>query len=515
MQKYITHIYILLFVIAAYILLPMTNSEYLYALQENSLFMRGHTFMEETVNNHGGWFAYIACYLTQFFYHPWIGSTILIIFWVVIYYLLVSVCRLKPWTNCILLIFPIQLLYNVLDLGYGLYGIKTVGYPFRGTLVALSIAILCCSVLAIYQRLTRNRRFSHRLVLATTYLSLIAIAILFLLLLPSPAKKTSSIRTTLFDANFRHELVMHRATCERRWDDVLAEAPKTLDKDHQRPTNLMVLYKNIALMNKGELISRMFEYDSRGVLPEKDNKCKTSIARQAAPVLYYYMGLPYYSYRWAIENSVRYYMTIDRLKMLVRCAIMNREFQVAMKYISMLKSTTFHKKWALEQEAMIRDNALMIGSEDFKSIFPLTTIENELGTDDADVEAFIYDHYSNYISANPAIEELALASSLQTQSVEEFMIHFYHYTLNHPDAPVPSLLQEAAYMLGPTDLSPIDISGFSFDEVTKMQFRDFNQEYNALRSQGKSQSDMAEALRAKYGNTYWWFYCFYDDHKPY
>ena len=70
MRIRIEHIYILAFIIVAYILLPVMNADYLFTIQENNVFISGHTFMMDIVKNEGGWVAWVACYLTQFFYTP-------------------------------------------------------------------------------------------------------------------------------------------------------------------------------------------------------------------------------------------------------------------------------------------------------------------------------------------------------------------------------------------------------------------------------------------------------------
>ncbi len=36
-------------------MLPACNSDYLYTLQDNSIFIQGVTFMQDIVNHHGGW----------------------------------------------------------------------------------------------------------------------------------------------------------------------------------------------------------------------------------------------------------------------------------------------------------------------------------------------------------------------------------------------------------------------------------------------------------------------------
>lgn len=493
----------LVFIIVCYILLPIMNLDYLFALQEHSLWVKGRTFMMDTVADRGGWISYIACYLTQYFYYPWLGSTFLIALWVVIYYLLNKAFNLTDaWSFIPLLIltfFPIQ----VLSLGYWLYISKCPGFAFIPTLYACIIAvfILCVSFMISFIKNDNIRKYKAVLLVP-----------IFIVILSSFCKsfaKYDQFAVTLNDVNFKHELRMYKAVEECRWEDVIKEAPKQLDAKHKKPTSLMVLFNTIALLNTNQLIETIFTYDNCGTLPAKYDDTKITIAKQAGPLLYYYYGLVNYSYRWAIGNSVKYYPQVDNLKMLTRCAIFNQEFDVAMKYINILKNTTFYRSWALEQQSMIMDSRKYMETAEYNYVSPLVDVQDELDTDNSNIFDYILDHFSNFNTSAYPKEELSIVASLLLQHEEEFMIHFYNFTQNHPQAAMPTSMQEAAYLIGPTDLSPIDISQYPFDMNVKTSFAQFNEDYNINKSMRMSDKESANKMKAIHGTTYWWYYYFY------
>ena len=115
MKKYLKYIYLFAFITVAYILLPVMNGDYLYTIQDNNVFINGHTFMMETVTGEGGWIVWVARYLTQFFYHPWLGSTILILFWVAIYWITIRMFNIKDKWCFAALAIPVFLLYDLLS----------------------------------------------------------------------------------------------------------------------------------------------------------------------------------------------------------------------------------------------------------------------------------------------------------------------------------------------------------------------------------------------------------------
>lgn len=496
------YIYATLLIIVCYALLPLMNYEYLFTLQEHSFWVKGHTFMTETVNDHGGWIVYISTYLTQYFYHPWLGSTIIIAIWVFIYFLLNKTVKLSDRFTFWPLICLCKLPFCLLSLGYWIYYDKCPGYAFVPTAYALIIALIAFIINLPLQKI-KNEYFTY------AKASIIVLAILLI----SPYTVHNQFAVTMSDSNFRHELNMIHALEEYRYQDIIEESPKVLDKDHEHPTNLMVMMRNIALLNTDQLIEKMFEYDNTTVLPTMTDSLKVHLASQAGSLLYYHYGLVNYAYRWAIENSVKNYMTFDRMKMLIRCAIFNKEFEVAMKYINILKASTFHRDWAKEHEAWIMDNRLFMESQDYQFITPLLVYDNELDSDNSNVMLYILEHYSNFNFSDYPKEELSMASSLFLRYEEEFMIHFLNFTQNHPQDTAPIIAQQAAYLLGPTELSPVDVSQYPFDIYMKTLFQNFNQDYQA--AEGKEEAQKANSLRDKYGNTYWWYYYFQPELKYY
>ena len=62
------------FLIAVFIVLTTRESEYLYRVQELSLFLDTPLFFHQQLVVAGGFLTWAGTWFTQFFYHPWIGS---------------------------------------------------------------------------------------------------------------------------------------------------------------------------------------------------------------------------------------------------------------------------------------------------------------------------------------------------------------------------------------------------------------------------------------------------------
>lgn len=125
---------VMVFAIASFSFLILTNSDYLFMVQEKSLFMDTSLFFKECIAVPGGLLNWLGCYFTQYFYYPWLGSLILVLFWVITYYALVNAFKLRGAFTPLAFIPVVALLCSIVDLGYWVYYIKIQGYWFAETL---------------------------------------------------------------------------------------------------------------------------------------------------------------------------------------------------------------------------------------------------------------------------------------------------------------------------------------------------------------------------------------------
>ena len=510
LNKIYKYIYLLAFVIVAYLLLPMANGDYLYTIQDNSAFIMGKTFMRDTIESHG-WVAWVSCYLTQFFYHPWLGSTILIALWAITYLLMLSTFQWHgKW--CFLALLPnLFFLFWTLDYGYWIYYTKTVGFVFNHTLMFF---ILMLSTFLLKHIMLRFFIYRGKLKFTIPYHAcLLCCAIGLPQLGPWHfGDHQSEFMVTMRNENFRHELKMYRAVEEGRYEDVINE----MQLCKEAPTNLMVLFKNIALMHTNRLTD-LFKTNNCGVMLETGDSLQVRISQLAAPLIYYQFGQFNYAYRWAMENNVQRRFSFRNLKMMTLCALFNQEFELAQKYITLLKATTFQRQWAIEHEAWLKNSTNFMQSKEFQQLQPLMNDDtNCLDDDEGLCENYLLDHFSNLRhAASPLLEDVILCTSLWKEDGYAFCIHFYDYVQNHPNATIPTLYQEGAILLGNMEESPITIDNFQFDAIVSEKYYRFAHDYNQLSQQGLSQEEMGKRLRPQYGDTYWWYYYFYTDFNIY
>ena len=542
-------IYTLLFPLAAYIIL-LLHADYLHAVAEGDMFIGGQAFFEETLRTPGGFWTWIGCFLTQFFTYPWLGALILVAIWTATYIMLTDAFRLKGWHSLLAWIPLFALLVSVIDIGYWLYYIMMPGYWFSQS-VSFFAAVLTTWIIVRLVRLVwkkdiawivfiivyfammqqfpvfHHRNYDNHLLQLPFIVAPVSVVLLSLIRLVKwqPRSKWATEITTFTalavfsitayllsfrNANFHAEIRMQSALEAFEWDKVIEEAQAA-----KNPTNLMVVFKNIALMHTDRM-PEMFKNNNCGSMPETGDSLIVRTAQIAGPLVYYYFGQINYAYRRAMENNVQYRLQARNMKMMARCAIMNHEFDLAAKYLTILSKSTFNKSWVREYEPMLRFADNLHKSKDFQFIAPLLNEDiNTLDIDNSMPVQWILNHFADLINTkNRKQDNIALCTSLWVKDEYAFCIQFYNYSKNYPGEPTPELYQQAALLLGRSEDSPINLDNFPFDQLILDRFDHFNSDYASMSNMGIPLKEIGTRMRDVYGDTYWWYY-YFGDFKAY
>lgn len=605
------------FIVLAWVMLVGKNSDYLFMVQEKSLFSSTDVFFDERMKVPQGLLQWIGCYLTQFFYHPMVGSGMLIALWCITFYAIKRTFGISNRWSAVILIPLVALLCSEIDLGYWLYYIKKPGYWFTeslgllitvlavwlgkiiptrrwwikmiwmllwtifgymffgwfalfGTLLMVltdikrdgltmigriaipvtAIAAIAVVPLMFYQKYTSIRfediylagfpffmtdkaySFWPSVPFAVMAISLICFALhpLFTKGKSGANEKKANLFGTIAAAvilagsilttwhvnfdnyNYHAEMRMYRATAEFRWNDVLSEMANLPGP----PNRQMVMLKNIALMNTGEMGYKMFHYPNTGELPYIYDSLDVHMVQTGAPLIYYNYGKTNFAYRWCMENSVEYGFNVDNLKLMSLASIVSGEHKLATKYLDILKTTTFHKKWVDKHERLIEDKTDLTKVPEFDKIMQLRHFSNILDGDQGLCEMYIINYFSNTMNKdNKLLQEVTLLYSLIQKDIQQFWPRFFLYATLHEKEQMPIHYQEAAYLYGNLE-KEVDITKMPFDQqLVVNRYNQFNQMTQAYLKQGMSTDQIAEATKSMFGDTFWWFYFFCRDVKSY
>ena len=118
------------------------ETDFLWKLQEQNLFLDTSLFFKEQMVVPGGLLSWMGTYLTQFFYYPWLGTLLLSLCWLLLMWLVKRAFQLPAQWIMVPLIPVGLLLLTIVDMGYWVYMLKLQGHVFVGTLGAIIITAL-------------------------------------------------------------------------------------------------------------------------------------------------------------------------------------------------------------------------------------------------------------------------------------------------------------------------------------------------------------------------------------
>lgn len=135
-------------VVAGYCMLTYED-DYLWKVQELNLFLDTPLFFKQQMVVPGGLLTWMGTYLTDFFYHSWMGVSLLCGCWGVLILLLAMAFRVSAKWLTVLLIPVALLLLTNMELGYWIYYMKLRGYFFVASLglTAATAAVWCYRLL--------------------------------------------------------------------------------------------------------------------------------------------------------------------------------------------------------------------------------------------------------------------------------------------------------------------------------------------------------------------------------
>lgn len=343
----------------------------------------------------------------------------------------------------------------------------------------------------------------------------------------------------LNDANFKAEIKMEQAVRADNWKRVLeihrntaarfekkdekayikrsrllsgVESPQVRLKlvadakdNFYAPTRAMVLYKNLALLKLRTASNQAFTYKDGG--KEQKSPIIIPLVTQCAKPLLLNYGLLNFCYRWSMESAVEYGWSVDNLKYAAQSSLLSGNYDLADKYINLLKKTLFHKKWARKLEKYTQNPELIAESAEYSDILSIACNDNWLDNDQASLESYLLRYFTNYQPENSSLlfYETALLWAMYSQDIGVFWRCFSNYTNVCQTDKMPNHYQEAALLYGNLERG-VDISQMPFDKKIIDSYTSFNR--FAAANPVPDIDELSHTYYKKFGKTFFYFYYF-------
>jgi hypothetical protein len=302
-----------------------------------------------------------------------------------------------------------------------------------------------------------------------------------------------------YDKKTRQYFIVEKLFYQGRYDDVI-------EYNIKNPSNniLTIFLNNIALCETGKLNDMLFHFRQ-----SPDGQTLFLKWEMVGEILkrggyfYYATGMINEAQRWAFENMVIRGHSPEGLKMLIKTELINGNYQMASKYINVLKRTIFYRDEAVMFEKLLFDDQAVdahpeLGAKrkektehDFFSITddPVINIEIMLTSDSLNRKAFDYKMaYHLLRKAYPEI--LSEIPKLENFGYDKIPAHLDE-----------ALVAYRILKLGPLPDQPM----MQGDKQTEFRFTQFLKTFQIY---GNNLQSAEPALRQKFGKTFW-YWAFY------
>lgn len=236
-----------------------------------------------------------------------------------------------------------------------------------------------------------------------------------------------TLRSFVFrNLHFHRQVSAERALESHHWQELLrltTSMPVTND--------VLVAYRNIALFHTGQLVEECTRH-SFATTPVVLGKNVYNSSLLAGPSIFFYSGFTNFAARWASELNLFNGVSVERLKILVLTAILNKEYAVAEKYLVRLHTVPFCGKWVERHRRMIRTGKV----DDFLAgQTSLQQTSNTLFLPSGQAAHDVVYAYNFSEGENKSVVEWRMAIALITKTSRDFETLYAHYVRQHDEVP--------------------------------------------------------------------------------
>ncbi|MDO4162940.1 MAG: DUF6057 family protein [Bacteroides sp.] len=345
--------------------------------------------------------------------------------------------------------------------------------PWMGIVLAILLVLLPC-ILSVLPLPRKNRilygGIQFLIVLAGGYMWVLA------------GYDVSKEDALEYDYLVRHE----------DWQSIIEKA------EHKMPqSSFSMTYLNLALGMTGQLGDRMFEFRQRGMeglIPQFRSDPATPMR---AGEVFYRLGMINTAQRFAfeaMEANLNYRKSARCVKRLAETNLINGQYEVAAKYLRMLRRTVFYKEWAEYTMTYLHDEDKINAHPEWGWLRRARYTEDFLFSDqemDMMLGLLFQHNYNNRLAF-----EYLMAYVMLRRDMDKFMAYYpigRHAKYDH----IPRHYQEALVYVWTQQHQDFKGMPWSISPEVKKGMADFARAYMS------SRPGMRQSLKMRYGNTYW------------
>lgn len=301
------------------------------------------------------------------------------------------------------------------------------------------------------------------------------------------------------DKKNSHYFYVEKLFYQQKYDEIIAF-------NSQSPSNniLTNYLNNIALAETGQLGDRLFQFPQStdgGTLFLKWDLLTEVLKRGG--YYYYTLGVINEAQRWAYEFMVMRGLTPEGLKMLIKTELINGNYKVAQKYISILKNTLFYKKEAQDFEQLLFDDEAVNRHPELGRKKALKTKQDFFVLSEepaANIDWIIAADSTNYAAVEYKLALLMLQKDM-AQIVEMLPV-----LEKCGFRKIPKNVEEAVVAYQQLKLGEIpELQRLRINQETVQRFRQY---YRVFQENSANREQAQRALARDFSDTFWYYVFF-------
>jgi hypothetical protein len=283
-----------------------------------------------------------------------------------------------------------------------------------------------------------------------------------------------------------------------QWDNIISDSGNTDIRNY-----LHLNYLNLALAQKGELLDKMFTFNQRGVSSLKLPNERKNLTSAVLSDIYFCVGDIASSQQVAFEGFEKSPANGNPrlLKRLVQTNLVLCNYEVAKKYIAILKHTLFYRNWAKKHGQYLNNDELCANDTVLGKRINFLPKKNSRFYTTGGAETF-----DKLVKINPKNQnafEYFFAYLLLSKNLKLI----YNYSLKYKNASylpkhLPLYFQQAILMCYETD--DREWEKWNINKETIKQYKTYR--YMVIKNE--KNPELPNLMKKYFESTYWYYYQF-------
>ena len=306
---------------------------------------------------------------------------------------------------------------------------------------------------------------------------------------------------------------MCRLACEENWEGILQ-----IQYQNEKPMFPIVLFRQLALFKLDRIAEEVFTWPTISQAEEGPLKDFLSSRVLGDHILFEY-GLTNMAFRMAMIQYSLKESTISNLRILALSAMANEEYEVAKKYLRLIKQTLFYHDWAQNHIEFIeshelsnprkdvsRSSAVIAIDRRLEKIRRLMPVVNEIESN-RKIDALIEKGFlrENIEEASREVQEMYLVQLLMYKDLASFHKYFDLWADELYADHIPRHFKEALIMEPTPEAVENRVAQYNLSPDWGQKYFQFMSRLEAMVQPGDTAISNT-LIHQEFGDTFWYYY---------